>query len=160
MNATLLAAIGAGTATRVSAGTSTDTPANPSAPPLALTNIYLILEPVDMRLGIDGLSACVQHRLQQSPCAGGLYLFSNARRNRMKLLLWDATGVWLAQRRLQQGRFVWPSAIAASPSSALSAATTSPHLTLTPDQWHWLSQGVDWRRLSARLESQAQWRVA
>jgi len=154
MNATLLAAIGASANTRVLADTPAHTSADPQSPPPSLA-IYLILESVDMRLGIDGLSACVQHRLQQSSCAGGLYLFSNARRNRVKLLLWDATGVWLAQRRLHQGRFVWPSA---SPSSPSTNAT--PHITLTSEQWHWLTQGVDWRRLSASVETQAQWRVA
>ena len=72
----------------------------------AATNLFLVIEPVDMRLGIDGLSSCIQTRLPGSPCAGGIYIFSNARRNRLKLLLWDATGVWLAQRRLHQGRFI------------------------------------------------------
>ena len=158
MNATLLAAIdadaNANTNTRVLADTPAHPSADPKSPPL-IVPIYLILESVDMRLGIDGLSACVQHRLQQSPCAGGIYLFSNARRNRVKLLLWDATGVWLAQRRLHQGRFVWPSA---SPSTPSTHAT--PHITLTREQWHWLTQGVDWRRLSASAGAQAQWRVA
>ena len=91
MSGELLGALGApGTAT-------------PPGPP-----IYLIIEPVDMRLGIDGLSACIQTRLATSACSGGLYVFSNARKNRVKLLLWDGTGVWLAQRRLHQGSFTWP----------------------------------------------------
>ena len=158
MNATLLAAIGVGTNTRPSTHTLTDAPGHTAAdqpPQPPGLPIYLILEPVDMRLGIDGLSACVQHRLQQPPCAGGLYLFSNARRNRLKLLLWDATGVWLAQRRLHQCRFVWPMASPSPPSTIVK-----PHITLTLDQWQWLSQGVDWRRLSASVQSHANWRVA
>ena len=88
--------------------------------------IFLIIEPVDMRLGIDGLSACIQGRLKSTPCSGGFYLFSNARRNRLKLLLWDGTGVWLAQRRLHQGRFVWPRADS-------TEVLTHPHLCLSTE---------------------------
>jgi transposase len=73
----------------------------------ATDKLFLITEPVDMRLGIDGLSAAIQTRLATSPCAGGIYIFMNARGNRLKLLLWDGTGVWLALRRLHKGRFIF-----------------------------------------------------
>ena len=100
-----------------------------------LTSLHLIVEPVDMRLGIEGLSAKVHAALQRSPCDGAAYAFRNQRSNRLKVLLWDPTGVWLVQRRLHQGRFVWPQS--GSASFVLDAA-----------QWQWLTMGVDWQRLS------------
>lgn len=70
--------------------------------------IWLAVEPVDMRLGIDGLSLKIQQALGCSPCDGTAYAFSNRNGNRIKLLMWDGTGVWLCVRRLHQGRFTWP----------------------------------------------------
>jgi len=98
--------------------------------------IWLALEAVDMRLGIDGLSARLQASLGYSPCDGNAYAFTNKRRSRLKLLVWDGTGVWLSQRRLHQGSFTWPSADA-------------PVCVLTPGQWRWLVAGVDWQRRDA-----------
>ena len=72
--------------------------------------IWLAVEAVDMRSGIDGLSARIQASLGRSPCDGTAYAFTNRRRNRLKLLVWDGTGVWLSQRRLHRGAFTWPSA--------------------------------------------------
>ena len=62
--------------------------------------IWLSLAPVDLRRGIDGLSALVQQTLGQQPCAGSAFVFRNAVGNRIKVLLWDGNGVWLCQRRL------------------------------------------------------------
>jgi transposase len=70
--------------------------------------IWLSVAPVDLRMGIDGLSALVQHTLEQQPCAGSAFVFRNASGNRIKVLLWDGNGVWLCQRRLNQGHFSWP----------------------------------------------------
>ena len=61
--------------------------------------IWLAVEAVDMRLGIDGLSARIQASLGRTPCDGTAYAFTNRRRSRLKLLVWDGTGVWLSQRR-------------------------------------------------------------
>lgn len=119
----------------------------PAAPTPAL---YLILEPVDMRMGIDGLSALVQHRLNVSPCAGALYGFSNTRRTRMKLLLWDATGVWLAHRRLHRGHFVWPKID--TPERTV--------VSLSEPALAWLLAGVDWTRLSASVQDNSHWIVS
>jgi transposase len=100
--------------------------------------IWLAVDPVDMRRGIDGLSMIVQQVLSHPPCAGSAFIFCNRMGNRIKVLLWDGTGVWLCQRRLHQGRFVWP-----------RKQEEEACVELTPSQWEWLTAGVDWRRLSA-----------
>ena len=89
-----------------------------------------------MRRGIDGLSMIVQQSLAHAPCAGSAFVFCNRASNRIKVLLWDGTGVWLCQRRLHQGKFVWPK-------------FNERCFALTQAQWAWLIAGVDWQRLSA-----------
>ena len=56
--------------------------------------VWLAIQPVDMRLGIDGLSLRVQEALGKAPCDGSAYAFRNRRQNRLKLLIWDGAGVW------------------------------------------------------------------
>ena len=106
--------------------------------------VWLVVEAIDMRAGIEGLSQRIQNTLGRSPCDGSAYAFRNRRQNRLKLLIWDGTGVWLCQRRLHRGCFTWPNA-------------DTPVCTLTAAQWQWLITGVDWRRLDA--PAPVHWRV-
>ena len=98
--------------------------------------IWLVVEPVDMRRGMDGLSSIVQQALGESPCTGSAFVFRNRAGNRLRLLLWDGNGVWLCQRRLHQGSVVWPNVL-------------ESRFLMTQAQWQWLITGVDWQRLSA-----------
>ena len=106
--------------------------------------VWLAVEPVDMRMGIDGLSLKVQQALGRSPCDGTAYAFRNRSGNRIKLVVWDGTGVWLCVRRLHHGRFTWPQ-------------SDEVACTLSVEEWRWLTCGIDWRRLQAKPS--AQWRV-
>lgn len=108
------------------------------------THIWCVVDAVDMRRGIEGLSQHIQMLLDKSPCDGSAYLFCNRNKTRLKMLVWDGTGVWLCQRRLHKGAFVWPRA-------------EMPTLCITTEQWQWLITGVDWRRLCAQPSSD--WRV-
>jgi transposase len=72
------------------------------------TNVYLALGATDMRKGFDGLYGLVRDRLLCEPMSGHLFLFCNARRNRLKILYWDSTGLWICAKRLERGRFSWP----------------------------------------------------
>nr|WP_269144383.1 IS66 family insertion sequence element accessory protein TnpB [Methylicorpusculum oleiharenae] len=63
----------------------------------------MAVAPVDMRLGLDGLSAIVQQSLGYSPCAGSVFIFRNRAGNRLRQFLWDGNGAWLFKRRLHQG---------------------------------------------------------
>ena len=105
--------------------------------------IWLVHEPVDMRIGIEGLCARLAHSLDKSPSDGCAYVFRNRRTTRIKVLMWDHTGVWLCQRRLHQGSFVWP-------------GLGTPVFELSQAQWNWLITGVDWQRLSP--QKQPEWR--
>ena len=106
--------------------------------------VLLAVAPIDMRMGIDGLSLLVQQSLGCSIGAGHAFAFRNRRGNRMKLLVWDGTGVWLCQRRLHQGSFTWPQ-------------SEAKVWQLTAQEWQWLVTGVDWQRLTAQPD--ARWQV-
>ena len=61
-----------------------------------------------MRKGFEGLYGLVRDRLSCEPLSGHLFLFCNAQRNRLKVLVWDGTGLWVCAKRLEKGRFTWP----------------------------------------------------
>jgi transposase len=61
-----------------------------------------------MRKGFEGLYGLVRDRLQCEPLSGHVFLFCNAQRNRLKLILWDGSGLWVCAKKLSKGRFRWP----------------------------------------------------
>lgn len=70
--------------------------------------IYLATAPTDLRKGFDGLAAATHHVIRQDPLSGHLFVFINRRRNRMKILVWQASGYLLLYKRLEQGTFKLP----------------------------------------------------
>ena len=91
--------------------------------------VYLHREPIDFRLNINGLALLVDKALGLDPFAACVYVFSNRRRNRVKILGWDRNGFWLLLKRLEEDRFIWPTAEAVP--------------ALTVEQLHWLLEGID-----------------
>ena len=76
--------------------------------------------PVDFRKGIDSLAACVRKVLLSDPFCGYLFVFVNAKKTSIKILVYDGQGFWLCQKRLSKGRFCfWPES--SSYSSSLDA---------------------------------------
>lgn len=61
-----------------------------------------------MRKSFNGLEALVRNTLEQDPLSGHVFGFSNRRRNLMKLLVWDGSGLWVLAKRLPKGTFAWP----------------------------------------------------
>jgi transposase len=84
------------------------------------TRIYLAAGATDMRKGFAGLYGMVRDQLQLEPLSGHLFLFSNAQRNRLKLLFWDGSGLWVCAKRLEKGRFRWPAAVSGQAKVVLS----------------------------------------
>ena len=73
------------------------------------TKIDLCAGATDMRKGFDGLYALVRDRLELEPLSGHVFLFSNAQRNRLKLIFWDGSGLWVCAKRLERGCYRWQS---------------------------------------------------
>jgi transposase len=85
-------------------------------------DIYLSTAPTDMRKSFDGLFALAVEHLGRDPFTGGLFVFVNRRRDRMKLLYWDAPdGLAVWAKRLESGTFQLPKAAAGARSVTLSA---------------------------------------
>jgi transposase len=75
----------------------------------AATRIFVATGATDMRLSFNGLYALAAGQLQQNPQSGHLFLFANKRRDRMKILFFDGSSLWVCSRRMEKGRLHWPS---------------------------------------------------
>lgn len=95
--------------------------------------VWLALEPLDMRCGTEAALARVVTAFGVAR-PHHAYLFANRRANRMKVLVHDGIGVWLAARRLNSGKFVWPRDVSGT-------------LTLTHAQLDALVLGLPWQRI-------------
>lgn len=70
--------------------------------------VFMAVEPVDLRKGFDGLSAAVQTVFDRSVLDGHLFLFLNRRRDRIKILWWDRDGLAVFYKRLERGSYEVP----------------------------------------------------
>ena len=70
--------------------------------------VVIALKPVDFRKGHDGLAALAEHELGLDPHSGVIVVFRCRRGDRIKLLVWDGSGLVMTYKRLEQGRFAWP----------------------------------------------------
>lgn len=86
--------------------------------------IYLAVEPVDMRKQFNGLWTLAQEKLREDPFSGSLFVFTNKDRDRLKILFWDGSGVWVLAKRLEKGRFSWPLSVGAAKITLEPAALT------------------------------------
>lgn len=91
--------------------------------------VYLHRDPVDFRMGINGLSILVEQAMRLNPMTSALFVFGNRRRDRIKILGWGGNGFWLLLKRLEADRFIWPNG--------------GDTITLSAEQLHWLLDGID-----------------
>ena len=75
------------------------------------TKVYLACRPVDMRKGFDGLAAVVATVLKKDPYSGHLFLFRGKQGGYLKVLYYNGSGLCLFAKRLEGGKFVWPSIV-------------------------------------------------
>jgi transposase len=98
--------------------------------------VLVATKPVDFRKGIDGLAALVQEHLRLDPYAGTIYVFRAKRADRVKLLIWDGSGLVMAYKRLEDTTFTWP-------------AIQNGTMALNHAQFEALFAGLDWRKVKA-----------
>ena len=99
--------------------------------PLAV-RVWLAVGRTDMRRGMDGLALQVQQALQRDPHAGDLYVFRGKRGDLVKILWHDGIGMSLYAKRLERGRFIWPT-------------PTDGVVSISAAQLGYMLEGIDWR---------------
>ncbi len=99
--------------------------------------IVVATKPVDFRKGHDGLAAVVQNELRLDPHSGIIVVFRAKRGDRIKVLLWDGTGLVMIYKRMEDTKFAWP-------------AVHDGVMRLSKAQFEALFEGLDWRRVYGR----------
>lgn len=98
---------------------------------------YVASNPVDFRKGMDGLAAIILSEFELDPFSGALFIFRSKRADRLKIIVWDGTGLVLIHKRIEGKGFVWPN-------------SKSGILNLSKAQFEILFEGLDWRRVATR----------
>ncbi len=96
------------------------------------TRVWLAAGHTDMRKGFNSLALSVQEVLRRDPHCGHLFVFRGRKGNLVKIIWHDGQGACVFTKRLERGRFIWP-----SPADGV--------ITITPGQLGYLLEGIDWR---------------
>jgi transposase len=96
--------------------------------------VLVATRPVDFRKGMEGLGALVRETMGADPFSGTIFVFRAKRADRVKLILWDGTGMVLVSKRLEDGRFRWP-------------GVQDAIVRLSAAELQALLEGLDWRRV-------------
>ena len=98
--------------------------------------VVVAMKPIDFRRGHDGLAATAQNELGLDPHSGVIVVFRSRKLDRLKVLLWDGTGLVMAYKRLEQNTFAWP-------------PVREGMMKISAGQFEALFAGLDWRKLYA-----------
>ena len=102
--------------------------------------VFVATAPCDLRASFSGLWSAAQTQLGEDPKSGALFVFGNRRRNRLKILYFDGTGVVVLAKRLEEGCFNFPQ----------SAGEPAPKIRLAPQALQLLIDGVDLKQGARR----------
>ena len=108
----------------------------------SIERVYLACGSTDMRKSIDGLAVLVKEGFELDPFSSCLFVFCNRQRDKLKILHWEHNGFWLHYRRLERGKFQWPS-------------DNSATLKISNRELRWLLDGLSLRQPKAHLEVKA-----
>lgn len=99
----------------------------------AQLKVFVATAPTDLRMNFNGLWNAAQQQLGEDPKSGALFVFGNRRRNRIKILYFDGTGLCVLAKRLEKGTFRWPQ----------SAGEPNAKIRLAPQALQLLLDGVE-----------------
>lgn len=103
------------------------------------TRVFVAIGATDMRIGFDGLFGLVRDTLGEDPLSGHLFVFANRDRTRIKILVWDGSGLWVCAKRLERGRFAWP-----------QGGEECKRIPMRGEELTMLLSGIDLRQTTAR----------
>jgi len=103
--------------------------------------VWLATGHTDMRKGFPGLALLVQEKLKTDPHCGHLFVFRGRSGGLVKVIWHDGQGACLFSKRLERGRFIWPT----SSSKTRASGTADGAVTISPAQLGYLLEGIDWR---------------
>jgi len=114
--------------------------------------VCLALRPVDLRRGFEGLVAVVTQELKEDERSSQIFGFTNKRKDRVRLLYWDGTGLWLMTKRLEKGTFAWPKAPVAPVAPVAPAANyeAPAKLPFRAEAFELLLSGIDLKGATMR----------
>ena len=107
------------------------------------TRVFLATQPTDMRKGFDGLFALVENVIQEDPFSGHLFVFRNARRDRLKLLWWDRDGLAIFYKRLEKGSYQFPTDATARTKGAIGHPDDARRCEIRAEELALLLEGID-----------------
>jgi transposase len=105
----------------------------------SVERVYLARGSTDLRKSIDGLAVLVKEEFDLDPFSPSLFVFCNRQRDKLKILHWEHNGFWLYYRRLERGKFHWPSENSSTP------------LKITRRQLRWLLDGLSLEQKQAHI---------
>lgn len=106
----------------------------------AAPKVLLCAGATDMRKGFEGLRVLVERQMGANALSGQLFVFCNRRADRLKVLWWDGSGLWVCAKRLEKGSFSWPKA----------ADAQQPVIHLSREQWVLLVGGLELARVQQK----------
>lgn len=106
--------------------------------------VVVATQPVDFRKGVHGLVALVAETLQADPYCGDVFVFRSKRSDRLKLVVWDGTGLIVATKWLETGRFSWP-------------PVRDGVVRLSATQFALLIDGLEWTTAAPRPVKKPRW---
>lgn len=107
---------------------------------ILVDRVYLASGSTDLRKSIDGLAALVKEGFDLDPFSPSYFVFCNRNRDKLKILHWEDNGFWLYYKRLERGKFQWP-----------TTGTDSP-FTISRRQFRWLLDGLALEQRQAHPE--------
>ncbi|MGV2184564.1 IS66 family insertion sequence element accessory protein TnpB [Rhizobium rhizogenes] len=96
--------------------------------------IMVATQPVDFRRGMNGLVALVVSALSADPYCGDMFVFRAKRLDRLRCIYWDGSGMILATKWLEAGKFIWP-------------PIRDGAMQMTREEFSLLLAGIDWTRV-------------
>jgi len=116
--------------------------------------LFLSINHMDFRKGIDAIVALCQQQLHQDPFSGALFAFTNRNRTAVKLLIYDGNGFWLCLKRFSKGKLQWWPSDRHNTSPIYHIDATQLSILISQGNPQMSTLGSTWKRLPSQPDNQ------